>query len=80
MAWRLRRVLTAEIAIGIVVLALTSWMIPMKPPQANAAIIKSSVAYEFREELQNDRFHIVLSISPATTGSIELITGDRSPS
>ena len=81
MAWRLRRVLTAEIIIGIVVLALTSWMIPMKPPQANAAVIKSSVAYEFREELQNDRFHIVLSISPATTGTnamrIELLNPKR---
>ena len=81
MAWRLRRVLTAEIVIGIVVLALTSWMIPMKPPQANAAVIKSSVAYEFREELQNDRFHIVLSISPATTGTnamrIELLNPKR---
>jgi hypothetical protein len=81
MAWRLRRVLTAEIAIGVVVLALTSWMIPMKPPQANAAVIKSSVAYEFREELQNDRFHIVLSISPATTGTnamrIELLNPTR---
>ena len=81
MAWRLRRVLTAEIVIGIVVLALTSWMIPMKPPQANAAVMKSSVAYEFREELQNDRFHIVLSISPATTGTnamrIELLNPKR---
>ena len=81
MAWRLRRVLTVEIVIGIVVLALTSWMIPMKPPQANAAVIKSSVAYEFREELQNDRFHIVLSISPATTGTnamrIELLNPKR---
>lgn len=81
MAWRLRRVLTAEIAIGVVVLALTSWMVPMKPPQANAAVIKSSVAYEFREELQNDRFHIVLSISPATTGTnamrIELLNPKR---
>jgi len=81
MAWRLRRVLTAEIVIGIVVLALTSWMIPMKPPQANAAVTKSSVAYEFREELQNDRFHIVLSISPATTGTnamrIELLNPKR---
>ena len=81
MAWRLRRVLTAEIVIGVVVLALTSWMVPMKPPQANAAVIKSSVAYEFREELQNDRFHIVLSISPATTGTnamrIELLNPKR---
>ena len=81
MAWRLRRVLTVEIVIGVVVLALTSWMVPMKPPQANAAVIKSSVAYEFREELQNDRFHIVLSISPATTGTnamrIELLNPKR---
>ena len=81
MAWRLRRVMTAEIVIGIVVLALTSWMIPMKPPQANAAEVKTSVAYEFREELQNDRFHIVLSVSPTTTGTnamrIELLNPKR---
>ena len=49
--------------------------------QANAAEVKTSVAYEFREELQNDRFHIVLSVSPATTGTnamrIELLNPKR---
>ena len=81
MAWRMRRALSVEVIIGIVVFGVTSWMIPMKPPQAFASAATRSVAYEWREELQNERFHVVLSISPATTGTnamrIELLNPSR---
>jgi hypothetical protein len=81
MAWRMRRALSVEVVVGIVVFGVTSWMIPMKPPQAFASVATRSVAYEWREELQNDRFHVVLSISPATTGTnamrVELLNPSR---
>jgi putative copper export protein/methionine-rich copper-binding protein CopC len=81
MAWRMRRALSVEVIIGIVVFGVTSWMIPMKPPQAFASVVTQSVAYEWREELQNERFHVVMSISPATTGTnamrIELLNPSR---
>jgi copper transport protein len=37
MAWRLRRAVSTELLVGILVLGLTSWMVPMHPPQARAA-------------------------------------------
>jgi putative copper export protein/methionine-rich copper-binding protein CopC len=81
MAWRMRRALSVEVIVGIVVFGVTSWMIPMKPPQAFALVATRSVAYEWREELQNERFHVVLSISPATTGTnamrVELLNPSR---
>ncbi len=81
MAWRLRRAVSVELVIGIVALALTSWMVPMRPPQANASVSGPTVTYAFREELQNDRFHVIVSLTPATTGTnamrIELLEPSR---
>ena len=81
MAWRLRRAVSTELLIGIVALGLTSWMIPMRPPQASASVSGPSAVYEFREELKNDRFHVILSLTPGTTGvnamRIELLKPSR---
>ena len=81
MAWRLRRAVSVELIIGIVALGLTSWMVPMRPPQANASVSAPSVTYAFREELQNDRFRVIVSLTPATTGTnamrIELLEPSR---
>jgi copper transport protein len=81
MAWRLRRAVSVELVIGIVALGLTSWMVPMRPPQANASVSAPSVTYAFREELQNDRFRVIVSLTPATTGTnamrIELLEPSR---
>ena len=81
MAWRLRRAVSVELIIGIVALGLTSWMVPMRPPQANASVSTPSVTYAFREELQNDRFRVIVSLTPATTGTnamrIELLEPSR---
>lgn len=81
MAWRLRRAVSVEIAFAIVALALTSSMVPMRPPQVRAASLAPTVAYLFREELQNDNFSVVISLTPATTGvnamRIELLEPSR---
>lgn len=81
MAWRLRRAVSVEVVFAIVALALTSWMVPMNPPQVSASSSVSPVAYLFREELSNDKFRVIISLTPATTGvnamRIELLKPSR---
>ncbi len=81
MAWRLRRAITAEIVVGIVILAVTSWAVSMRPPQAVAQRAAPIANYLYREELKNDRFHVVLSMTPLTTGAnalrVELLQPKR---
>jgi putative copper export protein/methionine-rich copper-binding protein CopC len=81
MAWRLRRAVSTELLVGILVLGLTSWMVPMHPPQAKASGAGPTVPYAFREDLENDRFHVIISLTPGTTGvnamRIELLEPSR---
>jgi copper transport protein len=81
MAWRLRRAVRVELIAGIVVFALTAWAVPMNPPQAKAEATRAAVNYAFRQELENDRFKVVLSITPVETGinamRIELLKPSR---
>ena len=81
MAWRLRRAVSTELLVGILVLGLTSWMVPMQPTQARASGAEPTVPYAFREELKNDRFHVIISLTPGTTGvnamRIELLEPSR---
>ncbi len=81
MAWRLRRAVSTELLVGILVLGLTSWMVPMRPLQAKAPGAGPTVPYAFREDLENDRFHIIISLTPGTTGvnamRIELLEPSR---
>ena len=81
MAWRLRRAVSTELLVGILVLGLTSWMVPMHPPQARASGSGPTVPYAFREDLKNDRFHVIISLTPSTTGvnamRIELLEPSR---
>ena len=81
MAWRLRRAVSTELLVGILVLGLTSWMVPMQPTQARASGAQPTVPYAFREELKNDRFHVIISLTPGTTGvnamRIELLEPSR---
>jgi copper transport protein len=69
MAWRLRRVISVELAVGIVVLALTSWAVTMRAPKAVATRTAPTASYVFREELSNDRFTVILSLTPLTVGT-----------
>jgi len=81
MAWRLRRAVSTELLVGILVLGLTSWMVPMHPPQARASNAGPTLPYAFREDLKNDRFHVIISLTPGTTGvnamRIELLEPSR---
>ena len=81
MAWRLRRAITAEIVVGVLILAITSWAVSMRPPQAVAQRAAPVANYIYREELKNDRFHVVLSLTPLTTGPnalrVELLAPKR---
>jgi copper transport protein len=81
MAWRLRRAVSTELLVGILVLGLTSWMVPMHPPQARASGAGPTLPYAFREDLENDRFHVIISLTPSTTGvnamRIELLEPSR---
>lgn len=81
MAWRLRRAVSVQVVFAIVALALTSWMVPMQPPQVRASSPTPPVAYLFRQELSNDKFSVVISLTPATTGvnamRIELLKPSR---
>ena len=81
MAWRLRRAVTAEIIVGVLILGITSWAVSMRPPQAVAKRAAPTANYLYREELKNDRFHVVLSLTPLTTGAnamrVELLEPKR---
>ena len=81
MAWRLRRAVSTELLVGILVLGLTSWMVPMQPTQARASGAQPTVPYAFRQDLKNDRFHVIISLTPSTTGvnamRIELLEPSR---
>lgn len=81
MAWRLRRAITAEVIVGVMILGITSWAVSMRPAQAIERRQAPAANYLYREELKNDRFHVVLSLTPLTTGAnamrVELIEPRR---
>lgn len=81
MAWRLRRAVSVELAFALIALMFTSWLAATTPPKAKAEVRTTSAIYSFREELKNDRFHVVISLTPGVTGTnamrIELIEPRR---
>ncbi len=81
MAWRLRRAVSVQVVFAIVALGLTSWMVPMNPSQVSASRSVPTVAYLFRQELSNEKFSVIISLTPATTGvnamRIELLKPSR---
>ena len=81
MAWRLRRAVTVELCFALVALIFTSWLVSTTPPKAKADVRVTTATYTFREELKNDRFHVVISLTPGVTGTnamrIELIQPRR---
>ncbi|MFM8954925.1 MAG: CopD family protein [Actinomycetota bacterium] len=81
MAWRLRRAVSVELTFAIIALIFTSWLVSTSPPKAKAVVTTASATYAFREELKNERFHVVVSLTPGITGTnamrIELIQPRR---
>ncbi len=81
MAWRLRRAVSVELTFALIAMMFTSWLVATTPPQVKAEVRTTSAIYSFREELKNDRFHVVISLTPGVTGTnamrIELIEPRR---
>ena len=81
MAWRLRRAVSVELVFALVALMFTSWLVATTPPKAKAEVRAPAAMYSFREELKNERFHVVISLTPGVTGTnamrIELIQPKR---
>lgn len=81
MAWRLKRATGVEAAFAVAVMLVTSWAVASTPPKASPRITAPPAAYAFREELRNDRFHVIVSLTPAVTGTnamrIELLAPRR---
>jgi hypothetical protein len=50
------------------VFILSSWMLPMRSPTLAAPSSSGKVTYAFVQELSNDKFKVVVSVTPATTG------------
>lgn len=73
MAPHLRRAVGTEASAGIVVLALTSWMMATTPIHYVAEARDNGPRYAFTDELSNDRFRVRFSISPATTGQNQIL-------
>ena len=73
MAAHLRRAVGTEATAGVVVLALTSWMMATTPIHYYEAPRDDGPRYAFSEELENDRFRVRFSVSPATTGQNQIL-------
>jgi len=69
----LRRAVGTEATAGVVVLALTSWMMATTPIHYDEAPRDDGPRYAFSEELENDRFRVRFSVSPATTGRNQIL-------
>lgn len=73
MASHLRRAVGTEATAGVVVLALTSWMMATTPIHYYEAPRGNVPRYAFSEELENERFRVRFSVSPATTGQNQIL-------
>lgn len=73
LAAHLRRAVGTEATAGVVVLALTSWMMATTPIHYYEAPRDNGPRYAFSEELENDRFRVRFSVSPATTGQNQIL-------
>lgn len=73
LAAHLRRAVGTEATAGVVVLALTSWMMATTPIHYYEEARDNGPRYAFSEELENDRFRVRFSVSPATTGQNQLL-------
>jgi copper transport protein len=73
MAMHLRRAVGTEATAGVVVLALTSWMMATTPVHYYESPRDDGPRYAFSADLENDRFRVRFSVSPATTGQNQIL-------
>jgi len=81
MAARLRRAVSTEIGVAMVLLVLSSLMLPMRSPVLASPSSGGKVTYAFVEELSGGKFKVIVSVTPVTTGvnalKIELLEPAR---
>ncbi len=74
LAGRLRRAVGTEALFGVVILALTSWMLATVPGNLHASARSSDdFAYQIRLRDPDGNFNVKLSINPAKVGTNELL-------
>lgn len=67
--YRLKRPVGVELSLSIAVLALSSWMMSMRPPYVLLHDKTSGVEYAIVQDMKGaDDFHVRLSISPGNVG------------
>ena len=72
-AAHLRRAIGTEATAGAVILGLTSWMLATTPIHYYEAPRDPGPRYAFSADLENNRFHVRFSVSPATTGANQVL-------
>jgi copper transport protein len=66
-AGRLRRAISTELLIGVLVLGLTSWMLASRP--ANVVVASPAASYQFDRTLGDEDFQVRIGLSPAQVGA-----------
>jgi copper transport protein len=72
--YRLKRPIGTEVALSVVVLALSSWLLAMRPPYVLLADKGPSVQYAIVQDMKgDDNFRVRLSITPGNVGSNRIL-------
>lgn len=72
-AAHLKRAVGTEATAGVVILGLTAWMMATTPIHYLPKVNNDGPVYAFSEMLENDRFEVRFSVSPATTGANQVL-------
>jgi putative copper export protein len=72
-ASHLRRAVGTEATAGVVVLGLTAWMMATTPIHYMPSVKDDGPVYAFSEMLENDRFSVRFSVSPAVAGQNQVL-------
>lgn len=70
----LRRSATLQMGLSVLVLAASSWLMSMRPPNLLPEEVRSRPVYALRQELLgDDGFNVVLSMKPGQIGKNEMV-------
>ncbi|CAB4596510.1 unannotated protein [freshwater metagenome] len=72
--YRLKRPVSLELSLSIFVLALSSWMMSMRPPYVAAKQVGPEVNYAIVQDMTGkDNFHVRLSLTPGDVGANKIL-------
>ena len=72
--YRLKKPVGIEMALSISVLALSSWMMSMRPPYVQARVDGEQLQYAIVQDMTGkDNFHVRLSITPGDVGANRIL-------